>query len=214
MDLALIEAHGKVPALMPSLHLPVQSGSNRILGKMNRGYSVDDYRRLVDRLRTSCPDIALSSDFIVGFPGETEVEFEATMTLVKQIGFAQAYSFKYSSRPGTPAALLGNHVDEAVKGERLLTLQALLSDQQHKFNDSMIGRRLEVLLEKPGRYPRQLVGRSPYLQPVHVVSKDDAVPPRIGELIKVEITGSCPNSLAGVLDTNVDGDGIGMENFV
>ena len=214
MDVALIEAHGKVPALMPSLHLPVQSGSDRILGKMNRGYSVDDYLRLVDRLRTSCPDIALSSDFIVGFPGETEVEFEATMTLVKQIGFAQAYSFKYSSRPGTPAASLGNHVDEAVKGERLLTLQALLSDQQHKFNDSMIGRRLEVLLEKPGRYPRQLVGRSPYLQPVHVVSKDDAVPPRIGEFIKVEITGSCPNSLAGVLDTNVDGDGIGMENFV
>ena len=214
MDLALIEAHGTVPALMPSVHLPVQSGSNRILGKMNRGYSVDDYLRLVDRLRTSCPDIALSSDFIVGFPGETDVEFEATMTLVKQIGFAQAYSFKYSSRPGTPAASLGNQVDEAIKRERLLTLQALLADQQRKFNDSMIGRQLEVLLEKPGRYPRQLVGRSPYLQPVHVVSKDDSVPSRIGDLIKVEITDSCPNSLAGVLDSNVDRDGIRQENFV
>ena len=197
MDPDLSEAHRTVPALMPSLHLPVQSGSNRILREMNRGYSAEDYRHLIDRLRASCPDIALSSDFIVGFPGETEADFDATMTLVKQIGFAQAYSFKYSSRPGTPATALGGHVDETVKTERLLALQTLLADQQRKFNDSIIGKEVEILLEKPGRYPGQFVGRSPYLQPVHVGSKEGAMPLAVGDLIEVKITESFPNSLAG-----------------
>jgi len=199
MDSGLIEAHRNVPALMPSLHLPVQSGSNRILREMNRGYGVEDYRHLIDRLRASRPDIALSSDFIVGFPGETEADFEATMTLVKQIGFAQAYSFKYSPRPGTPAAVLGGHVDEAVKTERLLALQTLLANQQQKFNDSMVGKKLEILLEKLGRYPGQFVGRSPYLQPVHVAAKEDVMPLAIGDLIEVTITESFPNSLSGTL---------------
>ena len=199
MDSGLIEAHRNVPTLMPSLHLPVQSGSNRILREMNRGYGVEDYRHLIDRLRASRPDIALSSDFIVGFPGETEADFEATMTLVKQIGFAQAYSFKYSPRPGTPAAVLGGHVDEAVKTERLLALQTLLANQQQKFNDSMVGKKLEILLEKLGRYPGQFVGRSPYLQPVHVAAKEDVMPLAIGDLIEVTITESFPNSLSGTL---------------
>ena len=130
------------------------------------------------------------------------------MTLVKQIGFAQAYSFKYSSRPGTPAAALGGQVDEAVKTERLLALQTLLADQQRKFNDSMVGKQLEILLEKPGRYPGQFAGRSPYLQPVHVVSKDDDLPLAVGDLIKVDITESFPNSLAGSLDARLGRSGI------
>ena len=139
MDAALIEAHGRVPKLMPSLHLPVQSGSNRILKHMNRGYTVDDYLRTIDLLRESRPDIALSSDFIVGFPGETEADFEATMSLVEKVKYAQAYSFKYSARPGTPAASLGAQIDEATKSERLQTLQKLLTDQQSHFNGSMVG---------------------------------------------------------------------------
>ena len=198
MDAALIEAHGRVPKLMPSLHLPVQSGSNRILKDMNRGYTVDDYLRTIDLLRESRPDIALSSDFIVGFPGETEADFEATMSLVEKVKYAQAYSFKYSARPGTPAASLGAQIDEATKSERLQTLQKLLTDQQSHFNGSMVGRRLEILLEKPGRYSHQLVGRSPYLQAVHVLARGDSTVLNIGDLVEVDIKSSHPNSLTGV----------------
>ena len=198
MDAALIEAHGRVSKLMPSLHLPVQSGSNRILKDMNRGYAVDDYLRTIDLLRESRPDIALSSDFIVGFPGETEADFEATMSLVEKVKYAQAYSFKYSARPGTPAASLGAQIDEATKSERLQTLQKLLTDQQSHFNGSMVGRRLEILLEKPGRYSHQLVGRSPYLQAVHVAARGDSTVLNIGDLVEVDIKSSHPNSLTGV----------------
>ena len=212
MDLSLIEAHGKVPALMPSLHLPVQSGSDRILTGMNRGYSIDDYLRLVDRLRSSRPDIAFSSDFIVGFPGETDAEFEATLALAGRVGFAQAYSFKYSARPGTPAASMGNHVDEAIKTRRLMELQSLLANQQKKFNDSMIGRWLEVLVEKPGRYPGQLVGRSPYLQAVHVKPGNGSVSPDIGDLIKVKVRDSYANSLGGLANSNLCADTLTREH--
>jgi tRNA-2-methylthio-N6-dimethylallyladenosine synthase len=167
MDDDLIAAHAEVPQLMPFLHLPVQSGSDRVLEAMNRQHKARLYYEIVERLRVARPDLALSSDFIVGFPGESETDFAATLKLVEEIGFAQAFSFKYSIRPGTPGAAMDDQVPEAVKDERLQRLQAVLNAQQIAFNRSMIGRVLPVLIEKPGRRQGQLVGRSPYLQAVH-----------------------------------------------
>ncbi len=195
MDDALIAAHRDVPQLMPFLHLPVQSGSDAVLAAMNRRHRVQDYRRLVERLRAARPDLALSSDFIVGFPGESEEDFESTLALAREIGFAQAYSFKYSLRPGTPAAAMEVQVPDAVKAARLARLQALLAEQQRAFNRATVGRRLPVLLERRGRRPGQLAGRSPYMQAVHVV----APAARLGEIVLVEITAAHAVSLSGEL---------------
>ena len=190
----LIEAHATVAKLMPFLHLPAQSGADAVLEAMNRRHTVADYRRVVERLRAARPDLALSSDFIVGFPGETEQDFRATLALVAEIGFAQAFSFKYSPRPGTPAAGMRKQVAEAVKAERLERLQALLAEQARAFNESTVGRVLPVLLERPGRHPGQQVGRSPYLQAVHVEAAGAAP----GQTIDVLITASHAHSLAAV----------------
>nr|WP_316651934.1 tRNA (N6-isopentenyl adenosine(37)-C2)-methylthiotransferase MiaB [uncultured Gellertiella sp.] len=193
MDERLIAAHRDLRMLMPYLHLPVQSGSDRILKAMNRRHTASDYVALIRRIRDARPDIALSGDFIVGFPGETEEDFAATMALVEEVGYAQAFSFKYSTRPGTPGAELGDQVDEAVKAERLERLQALLFSQQYAFNASRIGMEFDILLEKPGRMPGQLIGRSPWLQSVNV----DADPGEIGNLIRVRIESAGNNSLFG-----------------
>ncbi len=195
MDDELIAAHRDVPQLMPFLHLPVQSGCDRVLALMNRRHRRSDYLRLVDRIRKARPDIALSGDFIVGFPGEDEVDFEDTMELVRDVGYAQAFSFKYSPRPGTPGATMEDQVPDEVRGERLNRLQALLRHQQHNFNEGCVGTRLPVLLERPGRKVGQLVGRSPYLQPVNV----DADAALLGEVIEVVIEEAGPNSLFGRL---------------
>jgi tRNA-2-methylthio-N6-dimethylallyladenosine synthase len=193
MDEALIAAHRDLPALMPYLHLPVQSGSDRILKAMNRRHKAKDYFALVDRIRAARPDIAMSGDFIVGFPGETDADFEATMTLVREVGYAQAFSFKYSARPGTPGADMKAHVDEHVKDERLQRLQALLLEQQRGFVVGMVGRRTSVLVEKPGRHPGQRIGRSPWLQSVIV---DESLG-EIGDIVDVRITRTGTNSLFG-----------------
>ena len=193
VDDALIAAHRDVPQLMPFLHLPVQSGADRVLHAMNRRHTVDDYRRIIDRLRCARRDIAFSSDFIVGFPGESDADFGATLDLAREIRYAQAFSFKYSPRPGTPAALLPRQVPEPVKAERLATLQALLVEQQCKFNASAVGGEMPVLFEKRGRHPGQLVGRSPYLQAVHA----DAPERLIGTLAPVRLVAVERNSLAG-----------------
>ena len=196
----LIAAHRDVAALMPYLHLPVQSGSDRVLAAMNRKYTVGEYRILVDRLRDARPDLALTSDFIVGFPGESESDFEATLDLVRDVGFAAAYSFKYSPRPGTPAADATDHVDEAVMSERLARLQDAINAGTRAFNEGFIGRRLDVLFDKPGRHPGQAGGRSPYLQAVHVTCGDVAeARALIGTERAVEISEVLPNSLTGVL---------------
>jgi tRNA-2-methylthio-N6-dimethylallyladenosine synthase len=195
VDDGLIAAHREVPQLMPFLHLPVQSGSDRVLAAMNRRHTADEYRRTVERLRRARPDLALSSDFIVGFPGESAADFAATLDLVREIGFAQAFSFKYSPRPGTPAATASDQVPEPVKAERLAVLQALLHDQQRASNEASVGRVLPVLFEKPGRHEGQLVGRSPYLQSVHADAEID----RIGEILPVTIRAAGPNSLSGIV---------------
>jgi tRNA-2-methylthio-N6-dimethylallyladenosine synthase len=189
----LIAAHGEVSALMPYLHLPVQSGSDRILKAMNRAHTTASYLATIARLRDARPDLALSSDFIVGFPGETEADFEATMELVRDVRFASAFSFKYSRRPGTPAAAMAGQIDEAVKTERLARLQTLLETQQREFNATMKGRVLDVLVEKPGRHAGQVIGRSPYLQAVHFEGGLDL----IGRIVPVEITASAHMSLGG-----------------
>ncbi len=168
MSADLIAAHRDIPALMPYLHLPFQAGADRILAAMNRKHTAADYLRLIDRIRAARPDIALSTDIIVGFPGETDADFEATLDIVRRVTFAQAYSFKYSARPGTPAATMEHHISDAVKSQRLAILQEMLSAQQEAFNRSQLGRNLPVLLEKAGRKPGQLAGRSPFLQAVHV----------------------------------------------
>ncbi len=195
MDDELISAHGEVPQLMPFLHLPVQSGSDRVLAAMNRRHTAEDYRRIVDKLRAARADIALSSDFIVGFPGERDVDFAATLRLVTEIGFAQAFSFKYSARPGTPAATAPNQVPEEVKQERLAGLQQLLRAQQESFNRAQLGRVLPVLVEGEGRHPGQLVGRTPYLQPVHFNGERH----HIGRIVPVRIVETMANSLAGAV---------------
>ncbi|CCV03249.1 isopentenyl-adenosine A37 tRNA methylthiolase [Mesorhizobium metallidurans STM 2683] len=191
MDDELIEAHRDLPALMPYLHLPVQSGSDRVLKAMNRRHTAKDYLALLDRIRAARPDIALSGDFIVGFPGETDADFGATMELVRQVNYASAFSFKYSPRPGTPGAEMADHVPEAVKDERLRRLQALLLKQQQDFGLSLVGRVIDTLIEKPGRQAGQKVGRSPWLQPVIVDEKAG----EIGDIIQVRITKTGYNSL-------------------
>ena len=194
MDDRLIDAHRDLPKLMPYLHLPVQAGSDRILKAMNRKHTAADYIALIERIRSVRPDMALSGDFITGFPGETDADFEDTMRLVETVGYAQAYSFKYSPRPGTPGADLPDHVPEEVKSERLERLQALLFSQQTAFQQSMAGRAFEVLIEKPGRMPGQMVGRSPWLLPVVIETKaDDNL--EIGDIIEVRINKAGTNSL-------------------
>ena len=193
MDEALIEAHASNPKLMPFLHLPVQSGSDRILKTMNRGHGVDYYLETVARVRKARPDMALSGDFIVGFPGETEADFEDTLKLIESVQYACAYSFKYSARPGTPAAEHPNQVPDEVVTERLSRIQALIHAQQTAFNKSCLGKTLSVLLEKKGRVEGQLMGRSPYLQPVHVKGKTA----QIGTVLSVSIDSVGTNSLSG-----------------
>ncbi|MGH7212680.1 MAG: MiaB/RimO family radical SAM methylthiotransferase, partial [Acetobacteraceae bacterium] len=195
MDERLIAAHRDIPELMPFLHLPVQSGSDRVLAAMNRKHSAADYLRLVERLRAARPDLALSSDFIVGHPGETAADFAATLALVRAVGFAQAYSFKYSPRPGTPAAAAPAQVPEPEKDARLAELQALLRAQQAAFSAACVGRVLPVLFTGPGRHPGQIAGRSPALQPVHVTGPAHL----IGAETAVKITAAHPNSLSGTL---------------
>ncbi|PZF77477.1 tRNA (N6-isopentenyl adenosine(37)-C2)-methylthiotransferase MiaB [Aestuariivirga litoralis] len=189
----LIAAHAENSKLMPYLHLPVQSGSDSILKSMNRGHTTEFYIRLVEEIRAARPDIALSGDFIVGFPGETDDDFESTLNLVREVGYASAFSFKYSSRPGTPAAESNKQISEKEKSARLQDLQALIHAQQTAFNEAMVGRSVPVLLEKPGRDPGQLVGRSPYLQSVHLQADLSL----IGTIVDTHISGVGTNSLSG-----------------
>ena len=192
MDDDLIAAHAEVPALMPYLHLPVQSGSDRILKAMNRRHTAETYLRLVDRIRSARPDILMSGDFIVGFPGETDADFDATLDLVRDVRYGMAFSFKYSARPGTPAAERTTVAPE-VADERLQRLQALLTEQQRAAQQAMVGQEVGVLYEKPGRLPGQMAGKSDHLHAVHV--HDPAA--SIGDLVRVRITATGPNSLAG-----------------
>jgi tRNA-2-methylthio-N6-dimethylallyladenosine synthase len=194
MDDALIDAHGDVEALMPFLHLPVQSGSDSVLAAMNRGHTIAEYLSIVERVRAARPDIALSSDFIVGFPGETDTDFQATMDLIRDVTYASAFSFKYSARPGTPAASAAKQIPESVKDERLQALQELIAEQQARFHRSCVGRVLPVLFEKAGRKPGQVGGRSPYLQAVHV----EGALSLVGQIRNVRVTGMRTNSLTGV----------------
>ena len=191
----LIDAHGAIAKLMPYVHLPVQSGSDRVLKAMNRRHTAETYFDIIERLRTARPDVAMSSDFIVGFPGETDADFEDTMALIRHVGFASSFSFKYSPRPGTPGAERDDQIDEEVKRERLAALQALLEEQRQAFNGSMVGRDLDVLFEKPGRHEGQIGGKSPYLQAVHV----DGATEMIGRVARVAITATGSNSLTGRL---------------
>lgn len=193
MTEGLIAAHGDVEKLMPFLHLPVQSGSDRILKAMNRSHSSDSYLRILDRVRAVRPDIAFSGDFIVGFPGETDADFEDTMRLVREVGHAQAYSFKYSPRPGTPAADMADQIPMQVMDERLQRLQAQIVADQTAFNLNTVGRTTDVLLERPGKLAGQLIGKSPWLQSVHVLAPDLS----IGDIVTVQITDSGPLSLKG-----------------
>ncbi len=189
----LIAAHGENPKLMPYLHLPVQAGSDRVLKAMNRGHTADSYLRLIESIRKARPDLALSSDFIVGFPGETDADFRATLDLIRAVRYASAYSFKYSPRPGTPAAGMKRQVPEDEKLARLHELQTLLRQQQDQFNRGSVGLTLAVLVEKPGRDAGQLMGRSPYLQPVHFTGETGL----IGQIVHTQITGVGTNSLSG-----------------
>jgi tRNA-2-methylthio-N6-dimethylallyladenosine synthase len=193
MTEGLIAAHGDVEKLMPFLHLPVQSGSDSILKAMNRSHSRDSYMRILDRVRTVRPDIAFSGDFIVGFPGESDADFEDTLSLVREVGHAQAYSFKYSPRPGTPAADMDDQIPMEVMDERLQRLQAQIVADQTAFNDRTVGRTTDVLLERPGKFDGQLIGKSPWLQSVHVLAPDLS----IGDIVTVQITDSGPLSLKG-----------------
>jgi tRNA-2-methylthio-N6-dimethylallyladenosine synthase len=195
MDAALVAAHREIPSLMPFLHLPVQSGSDRVLALMNRGHKAEEFLRIVDSLREARPDIALSSDFIVGHPGESEADFAATMRLIERVGFAQAFSFKYSARPGTPAATRPDAVPEAEKDARLAALQEVLRHQQAAFNRSLAGRRVDILWTGPARHPGQVAGRSPWLQPVHAFGRSDL----IGQITPALILAGNPNSLTATL---------------
>jgi tRNA-2-methylthio-N6-dimethylallyladenosine synthase len=197
MDDDLIRAHGDVPTLMPYLHLPAQSGSDRILVAMNRRHCTADYLTTVDKLRRCRPDLALSSDFIVGFPGETETDFRSTLALVSTVGYAQAYSFKYSPRPGTPAAGMSVQLPDAVKDERLAELQALLKAQQQTFMAAWVGSTVEVLVEGRGKRPDQLAGRGPHMQSVHFAAPAH----RIGRFVEVDVVAAHPSSLAGRVRT-------------
>jgi len=188
----LIAAHAEVEKLMPFLHLPVQSGSDRVLRAMNRSHDVASYLRLLDRVRVVRPDIALSGDFIVGFPGETEAEFAETLSLIDTVGYAQAFSFKYSSRPGTPAATMGGHIAPEEMDERLQRLQAAVNRGQQAFNQASLGRRCPVLVERRGRHPGQWLGKSPWLQSVHFEGQAEP-----GQMVTVAIVQAGPNSLHG-----------------
>jgi len=193
MDQDLIDAFADTPKLMPYFHLPVQAGSDKILKAMNRQHTAEDYLATIEKLRTARPDIAISGDMIVGFPGETDKDFEATLDLVRAVNYASCFSFKYSKRPGTPGAAMFNQIDETVKSERLQVLQDLLSEQQVAFNEAQIGRTLPVLFEKAGRLEGQLHGRSPYLQSVHV----EAPAAMIGQIGEVLIKSATRNALTG-----------------
>ncbi len=199
MDDELIAAHADEQKLVPYLHLPVQSGSDAVLEAMNRGHTADHYRAMITRVRTARPDIALSSDFIVGFPGESDADFEATMDLVREIGFAQAYSFKYSPRPGTPAAAARKQVPDDVMSARLLRLQALLNEQAHVFARRCVGQEFDVLFERPGRFEGQLIGRSPYLQAVHVTTREH----KIGDIARVHVVQTMSLGLGAELISDV-----------
>jgi tRNA-2-methylthio-N6-dimethylallyladenosine synthase len=194
MDESLINAHRELDCLMPYLHLPIQAGSDKILKAMNRHHTVSDYMHIIERMREARPDMAISGDFIVGFPGETDEDFEETLKVVRAVKYASAFSFKYSTRPGTPGADMENQVPEEVKSERLRQLQDLLNEQQVEFNRTCIGRKMDILLEKKGRREGQLIGRSPWLQSVIV---DDTLG-KPGDIIHVEITDAAPNSLNAV----------------
>jgi len=200
VDESLIAAHRDLPQLMPQLHLPVQSGSDRILSAMNRRHTRDDFLRAISRLRSAQPAMAFTSDFIVGFPGETDEDFRQTMSLVESVGFNGSFSFKYSPRPGTPAAEMDEQIPEDVMSSRLHELQNLIDRQQNAFNAACVGRTFEVLFEKAGRHPGQIVGRSPYLQPVHVMGS----PALIGGIERVEITEVAAHSLYGNLSGFTD----------
>ena len=189
----LIDAHGAIPKLMPYVHLPVQSGSDRILKAMNRRHTSADYLDIIARLRRARPDVALSSDFIVGFPGETDADFEETLALVRAVGFAASFSFKYSPRPGTPGAERDDQIADEAMRERLAALQALLEEQRQAFNAATVGREIDVLFEKPGRHEGQIAGKSPYMQAVHV----SGTPEMIGRVERVAIVATAPNSLSG-----------------
>ncbi len=191
----LIDAHGTCEKLMPFLHLPVQSGSNQILKSMNRKHTIEEYLIHIEALRKARPDIAFSSDFIVGYPGETEEDFQKTMQIVEEVNYAQCYSFKYSPRPGTPAAIMSNQIPEDIKSERLLRLQNLIAAKQSAFNQSWIGREMEVLFEKNGKYKGQVVGKSPYMQAVHLSDGEKY----LEKIVKVKITKSIANSLDSVV---------------
>lgn len=197
MDDGLIAAFGEETKLMPYLHLPVQAGSDKILKAMNRGHTAETYIRQIEKIRKARPDIALSGDFIVGFPGETAEDFKATLALVEEVGYASAYSFKYSRRPGTPGAAMPKQVAESEKDERLARLQKVLEAQRTEFNKAQIGKILPVLLEKTGRHEGQLIGRSPYLQSVHLAAPESM----LGSIAPVRIEDVTPNALAGVLTT-------------
>ncbi|WDR01854.1 tRNA (N6-isopentenyl adenosine(37)-C2)-methylthiotransferase MiaB [Devosia algicola] len=195
MDDGLIAAHRDLDILMPYLHLPVQSGSDTILKAMNRRHTRDDYMRVIDKIRSARSDMALSGDFIVGFPGETDKDFEDTLRIIADVGYASAYSFKYSTRPGTPGANLDGQIEEAVKNERLYRLQALVDAQTTAFHTSCVGKTLPVLIEREGRMAGQVGGRSPYLQAVHFEGSTDL----IGQILPLEIIGTSTNSLVGKL---------------
>lgn len=198
MDEELLLAHGRIEKLMPYLHLPVQSGSNKILKSMNRKHTRESYIETLQKVRALRPDIALASDFIVGFPGETDEDFQDTMNLVREIKYASAYSFKYSRRPGTPASAMMRQIAEDVKDARLKELQELLLSQQTAFNSSKIGQRMKILITEKGRKPGQIMGKSPYLQSVYL----DGDEKLIGQLVEVEIIGSGPQSLASIIKAN------------
>ncbi len=195
MTEGLIAAHGDVETLMPFLHLPVQSGSDRILKAMNRSHSVAHYLSIIERIRKVRPDIAVSGDFIVGFPGESDQEFEETVTLVEAVGYASAYSFKYSPRPGTPAATMADQIGPAVMDERLQRLQSAINAGQSAFNAKSVGKRTDILIERKGKLTGQLIGKSPWLQSVHVISPDAA----IGDMVSVDLVSAGPNSLEGAI---------------
>jgi len=193
MTEGLIAAHGDVAKLMPFLHLPVQSGSDRILKAMNRSHSAHSYLDILEKMRAVRPDIALSGDFIVGFPGESDQDFEETLQIVSQANYSQAFSFKYSPRPGTPAAGMDEQIAPDVMDERLQRLQALLNEQQYAFNQQTVGRTTDILLERQGKLDGQLIGKTPWLQSVHIISPDL----KIGDLVEIEVTQAGPNSLTG-----------------
>ena len=198
MNDELIAAHGEVDKLMPYLHLPVQSGSNRVLKAMNRSHTVDTYLRIIDRMRAARPDVAISGDFIVGFPGETEEDFQATLHIVDAVRYASAYSFKYSPRPGTPAASMEDQIPREIMDDRLQRLQAKIDEQRLAFNRSKVGMTTQILIERPGKHARQMIGRSPWLQSVHVETQAEP-----GDIIDVAVVAAGPNSMTGAVRDRV-----------